>query len=146
MHRDRNRETAMTIGSAQPHLAPTGGGATARQRLRDVLSRAAAEARHVHDGLASLDACLGGVLGQLPPEVLAMIQQTDLLRQEAEGLALFLGRLTRSIADDAECDPTSGLDLLVLHDQSCRLSGAAVSTDASDDAEVWAADSKSGHG
>lgn len=106
--------------------------------LRDVLMRVAEEARHVHDGLAGLDASLGGALGRLPPDLLVILQQTDLLRQEAQGLADFLHRLASDISDGAGCDPGPALDVMLLKDQLCRLSGISAGSASDQGSEIWA--------
>lgn len=105
--------------------------------LREVLARAADEAWHVHDGLAGLDISLGEALGHLPPEIIATLQETDLLRQEAEGLAIFLARLAQDVAAGSGCDPVPALSLLLLRDQACRLAGAPDSAAGDHASEIW---------
>lgn len=153
MHRNRHGKAAMTPPASKPALFAS---QNSRQRvddnrpnvvpLRDVLSRAADEARHVHGGLAGLDACLGGALGRLPPDVLAILQKTDLLRQEAEGLALFLHHLATDILQAQTCDPARALESLLLQEQHSRLSGQSAEAAPEPETEIWSSDPAPGGG
>ncbi|QDA35968.1 hypothetical protein E4191_17620 (plasmid) [Paracoccus liaowanqingii] len=78
-------------------------------------------------------------LGHLPPAVLALLQRADLLRQEADGLARFLGRLAEDASPGTSCNPSPALQLS-LQQQIGRLSGAACVKVVDHGSEIWPED------
>lgn len=112
---------------------------TRPQSLKTILSRAAAEAQHLHDRLAELDAALGEVHEHLPSTVLAVLQRADLLRQEAEGLAHFLTQLAEDALPGTSCNPGQALQL-PLQNQISRLSGTTCSKATDHGSEIWSDD------
>lgn len=94
---------------------------------RHLLSACAGEAERHAAGLSGLDAALGAILseGRMRSDDLdpALLQQVDLLRQEANGLARLLRLIVESGVEDREIDPSVLRDCLPTANQRHRVLG-----------------------
>lgn len=92
--------------------------------LISALGRAAVEAERLADRLSQLDSELAALLA-MGQEGATRMQRLDLLRQEAEGLALFLAMLATVTDPEGGCDPARAAEPLPLRAQAARLVGRA---------------------
>ncbi|WP_410218969.1 hypothetical protein [Paracoccus sp. (in: a-proteobacteria)] len=105
--------------------------------MRQILDNAAAEARRLTKGLKDLDRDLGAALESHSPDALPDIQQADLLRQEAEGLAHFLSALARQVDPQWLCNPGTAAGDLGLQSQVGRLANRATPPEKGGMVDLW---------
>lgn len=129
MHRIGHGQAAMT--AARQHAEPM-----MQDSLRDALDRASVEARRIALALAQIDEALGAML-EVTEGSAQSLQVADLLRQEVEGLSVFLGLLAQQARPDHPFDPAGAVGALDLRAQALRLTGAAGAPDHAPQDDLW---------
>ena len=117
--------------AARQHAEPV-----MQDSLRDALDRASVEARRIALALAQIDEALGAML-EVTEGSAQSLQVADLLRQEVEGLSVFLALLAEQTGPDHPFDPSGAAEALDLRAQSLRLTGAAILSDHDPQDDLW---------
>ncbi|MCG6112840.1 MAG: hypothetical protein MEQ74_11745 [Paracoccus sp.] len=104
--------------------------------LREALDRASVEARRIAVALAQIDEALGAML-EVTDGSAQSLQVADLLRQEVEGLSVFLALVAQQTPPDQPFDPSGAGSALDLRAQSLRLTGETRVPDHDPQDDLW---------